>query len=135
MLKQRLQAKLDLRGKQSLTRSRQSIRAGQGSTIHIQNKVAVSFCSNDYLGLSKHPAVIAAFQQGVNVYGVGMGGSPVVSGTRDIHLAFEEAFADFTQRDSALLFPTGYMANLGVLTALSNKDDETEQKFKMMLHA
>lgn len=78
----------------------------------------VSFCSNDYLGLANHPQVIQALQEGAARYGVGSGGSHLVTGHCDAHRLLEEAVAAFTGRDRALLFSTGYMANTGIINAL-----------------
>ncbi|HLT64334.1 MAG TPA: 8-amino-7-oxononanoate synthase [Pseudohongiella sp.] len=81
----------------------------------------VSFCSNDYLGMAAHPEVIAAFQAAAREYGVGSGASDMVTGHCRIHRELEEALADFTGRDKALLFSTGYMANMGVINALADE--------------
>ena len=81
----------------------------------------VSFCSNDYLGLANHPEVIAAWQEGAAHYGVGSGGSHLVTGHCRAHQALEQALAEFTGRERALLFSTGYMANTGVINALMNE--------------
>lgn len=78
----------------------------------------LAFCSNDYLGLAGHPAVVAALEQGARQYGVGSGGSHMVNGHCRVHHELEEALADFLDRDRVLLFSTGYMANTGTLHAL-----------------
>jgi 8-amino-7-oxononanoate synthase len=78
----------------------------------------IIFCSNDYLGLSKHPKVIKAFKDGADKYGVGSGGSQLVTGYTNAHRAVEDAFAEFLNYDRALLFSSGYLANIGVVTAL-----------------
>jgi len=83
----------------------------------------INFASNDYLGLSKHPRVIEAYQKGVALYGVGSGASQMGVGFHAIHAALEAALAEFLQMPKVLLFPTGYMANLGVMTALLKKSD------------
>lgn len=80
----------------------------------------VSFCSNDYLGLSAHPEVIAAFRSAALEYGVGSGASHMVTGHCRVHDQLEEELAAFTGRDRALLFSTGYMANMGVINALTD---------------
>lgn len=76
------------------------------------------FCSNDYLGLADHPRVVAAFQRAAAEYGVGSGAAHLVSGHRYQHEALEEELAAFLGRERALLFSTGYMANMGVIDAL-----------------
>lgn len=78
----------------------------------------ICFCSNDYLGLSTHPQVIAAMQMAANIYGVGSTSSPLIAGYKKIHQQFEEEFASFVGMERALLFSSGYAANLGALTAI-----------------
>ncbi len=91
------------------------------------SKEPINFSSNDYLGLSQHPTVIAAFQKTAQQYGVGSGGSQLVSGYSAAHQDCELAFAEFLQRDRALLFSNGYMANLGIIDALTNREDHIYQ--------
>lgn len=83
----------------------------------------LSFCSNDYLGLANHPAVITAFQQAAGEYGVGSGASHLVNGHSVLHQQLEERLAALTGRSRALLFSTGYMANLGTVNALLGRAD------------
>ena len=87
----------------------------------------LAFCSNDYLGLANHPRVIAAFKRGVDTFGVGSGAAHLVTGHSTAHSALEEELADFTGRPRALLFSTGYMANLGVISALAGRGDQVFQ--------
>ncbi len=89
----------------------------------VNGEKLVSFCSNDYLGLANHPEVIKRFQKAAGQYGVGSGASHLVCGHGKIHQALEEALADFTRRPRALLFSTGYMANMGVIHSLLSKND------------
>ncbi|HED9569861.1 TPA: aminotransferase class I/II-fold pyridoxal phosphate-dependent enzyme, partial [Klebsiella pneumoniae] len=77
----------------------------------------------DYLGLSQHPAIIAAWQQGATRYGVGAGGSGHVSGYSEAHRALEEALADWLGYPRALLFISGFAANQALIAALVEKDD------------
>ncbi|GAB4255087.1 MAG: 8-amino-7-oxononanoate synthase [Methylomicrobium sp.] len=86
-------------------------------------RTVVNFCSNDYLGLANHPAVNDAFKAAVDRYGVGSGSAHLICGHSDAHHALEEELAEFVGRDRALLFSTGYMANLGVLSALAGRGD------------
>jgi len=81
----------------------------------------VNFCSNDYLGLKDHPEVTRAFIAAAEEYGVGSGASHMVTGHGPEHEALEEEFAAFTGREKALVFSTGYMANLGVIGALADQ--------------
>jgi 8-amino-7-oxononanoate synthase len=85
----------------------------------------VSYASNDYLGLTQHPAVRAAASEALARYGTGSGASRLVVGSRPIHRELEHAIARWKGTDAALLFPTGYMANLGVLSALGARPDTT----------
>lgn len=76
----------------------------------------VSFASNDYLGLASHPAVVAAAHDALDRWGAGCGASRLVTGSRPVHAELEVALADWKQCDRAVLFPTGFAANLSVLT-------------------
>jgi 8-amino-7-oxononanoate synthase len=82
---------------------------------------AINFCSNDYLGLSAHPEVVRAFADAVMKYGVGSGASHLVTGHSREHDILEEALAAFTGREKALVYSTGYMANMGVIGALADQ--------------
>lgn len=84
----------------------------------------LAFCSNDYLGLANHPDVVAALKRGADVYGTGSGAAHLVTGHSAAHHALEEELAEFTQRPRALLFSTGYMANLGVISSLAGRADQ-----------
>src|SRR6185295_19195350 len=84
----------------------------------------VAFCSNDYLGLASNADLIAAAQEGARRYGVGAGASHLILGHTAAHHALELALASFVGLPSAVLFSTGYMANLGLVTALAGRGDE-----------
>ena len=86
------------------------------------NKV-ISFCSNDYLGLANHPEVKTAFINGVKRYGVGSGAAHLINGHTRAHHELELALAEFSGYPRALLFSTGYMANLGIAQAMIGKGD------------
>ncbi len=83
----------------------------------------INFSTNDYLGYSHHPKVAQAAQDAIKKYGTGGRASRLISGTTDIHRELEEALAQFKQSESSLLFPTGFMANLGVITAILGEGD------------
>jgi len=119
----RLATGLAARQQQHLYRTRRVIDGAQDVELISDGKPQLSFCSNDYLGLANHPALIKAMQAGAERYGVGSGASHLVSGHSHAHHALEEALAEFTQRPRALLFSSGYMANLGVISALTTKHD------------
>ena len=108
---------------QHLYRRRRITESPQGAEIIIDGRKLLNFCSNDYLGLANHPDVVAAFKRGADEFGVGSGASHLVCGHSHYHHALEEALADFCGRPRALLFSSGYMANLGVLGALLDKQD------------
>lgn len=106
-----------------LYRERLVLDSPQGVEVRIGEESLLSFCSNDYLGLANHPEVVAAFRAGAERYGVGAGASHLVSGHSRAHHALEEELADFVGAERALLFSTGYMANLGVVSALTDRHD------------
>jgi 8-amino-7-oxononanoate synthase len=80
----------------------------------------VSFASNDYLGLSCHPAVVAAAHQALDRWGAGSGASRLVTGSRPIHAELEETLADWKDCERAIVFPTGFAANLSVLSVFAS---------------
>jgi len=112
---------------QSLYRQRKTTDGPQQVHLNSNGKKVLSFCSNDYLGLANHPDVAQALKNGVDTYGVGSGAAHLVSGHSRAHHELEEALADYTGRSRALLFSTGYMANLGVVNALMGKGDTVFQ--------
>ena len=89
----------------------------------VDGRQYLNFCSNDYLGLANDPAVVTAFQEAAADWGVGSGASHLVCGHQRPHQQLEEALADHVGRERALLFSSGYMANMGVMTALLGKGD------------
>jgi len=107
-----------------LYRSRKILDSAQSVEPIIDGKKVLSFCSNDYLGLANHPEVIDSFKQAADKYGVGSGSAHLVSGHSVEHHALEEELADFMGTERALLFSTGYMANLGVVSALCDRHSE-----------
>lgn len=114
---------LNQRREQNLYRATRLAQSPQGPVMKIDGVEYLTFCSNDYLGLANHPALISAFQHAANEFGVGSGAAHLVNGHSYYHGQLEESLAEFTGRESALLFSTGYMANQGVITALLNKQD------------
>jgi 8-amino-7-oxononanoate synthase len=113
-------ADLDERG---LRRRRRSVRrlAHDTAEIELDGKPCIDFCSNDYLGIAAHPEVVAALVEAAREHGVGARASHLITGHQHAHDALEEALAVHTGRERALLFSTGYMANLGLATALVAK--------------
>ena len=94
-----------------------------GALQVVDGRELLVFCSNDYLGLAQDPRIAEAFARAAANYGVGSGASHLVTGHHREHHALEEELAAFTGRPRALLFSTGYMANLGVACALAGRGD------------
>ncbi len=113
-----LAQQLEQRRAQKLLRVRHLVDGPQKVTPLIDGRRYLAFCSNDYLGLASHPMVVSAAQRGLQEHGVGSGASHLVTGHNRAHRALEEELAAFTGREAALLFSTGYMANLGAVSAL-----------------
>lgn len=122
-----LSTELSLRKGQSLYRYRRTLQTPQQPLVQVDGREYLAFCSNDYLGLANHPDVIKSFQNAANQYGVGGGASHLVNGHSQAHHELEEALADFTGRPRAILFSTGYMANIGAVNALLDKQDAVFQ--------
>jgi 8-amino-7-oxononanoate synthase len=118
-----LQAELDERAAQGLLRARRTLETPQSPRIVVDGKPYLAFCSNDYLGLACHPQLVAALQQGAAQWGAGAGAAHLVSGHVAPHHQLEAQLASFVGKPAALLFSTGYMANLGVVQALLGKAD------------
>ncbi len=106
-----------------LYRTRKTLQSPQAPEVIVDGKKYLAFCSNDYLGLANHPDVIAALMEAAKKLGVGSGASHLVAGHSREHHALEEELAAFTGRERALLFSTGYMANMGAITALVGQGD------------
>ena len=118
-----LSEQLELRKEQGLYRRRHVIDGPQGVLLRRDGRELLSFCSNDYLGLANHPQVAEAMRAGVSRYGVGSGAAHLISGHSVAHHALEDELAGLLGAERALLFSTGYMANLGVLSALLGRGD------------
>jgi len=123
-LDERLRAELARLEAASLKRARRIVEArGPSATLTVDGEPLVDFSSNDYLGLAGHPEVRAALVAGAAHWGVGAGAAHLVTGHTRAHRALEEALAAATGRPAALLFSTGYMANLGIASALAGRGD------------
>ncbi|ALO47306.1 8-amino-7-oxononanoate synthase [Pseudohongiella spirulinae] len=123
ILGERLRQSLTERHSRHLYRQTLLRDPGCGLEQVIDGRLFVNFCSNDYLGLSHHPDVVAALIRGAKEYGVGSGASHLVTGHCRVHEQLCEELADFCGRDRVMLFSTGYMANIGVINALTRPDD------------
>ena len=119
----KLKAQLTEREQARLYRHRQVLESPQGVDVVVNGERYVNFSSNDYLGLASHPKVIEALADGARKWGAGSGAAHLVSGHSLPHHALEEELAEFTGRARALLFSTGYMANLGAVSALLGRGD------------
>jgi 8-amino-7-oxononanoate synthase len=106
-----------------LKRDRRVVGSGRNARITIGAQEYLAFSSNDYLDLAGNDSLVAAAQEGAALYGVGAGASHLLLGHTDVHHALEEALARFTGLSRALLFSTGYMANIGIVTALAGRED------------
>ena len=118
-----LQQQLELRYRQQRYRQRKIVTSPQGAYITVDKQRQLAFCSNDYLGLANHPAVIEAMTTAAQEVGVGSGASHLIYGHSEQHHYLEEELAAFTGRERVLLFSTGYMANMGVISALLSRGD------------
>ncbi|SFK42300.1 8-amino-7-oxononanoate synthase [Nitrosomonas aestuarii] len=118
-----LAEQLLIREQQGLKRYRSILESPQSTHVTIDGHAYLSFSSNDYLGLASHPVLVQSVCQGAQLYGVGSGASHLVNGHSTAHHLLEEALAQFTGFSEALLFSTGYMANIGVVTALVGRND------------
>lgn len=109
---------------QGLVRQYHEIVANPGQvSIDVDGDQALMFCTNDYLGLSKHPDVIATMKATTELYGCGSGGSRFIGGTNPLHHQVESALSRFHGKQSAILFSNGYMANLGAISSLAQSGD------------
>lgn len=124
---QHWQQQLADRAQQHLSRRVRILDSAQGVHVVVDGASYRSFISNDYLGLANHPVLKKALVDGAEKYGAGSGASHLLGGHSRAHQQLEEELAAFTGRERALLFSTGYMANLGVLTALLAKGDSVLQ--------
>ena len=114
---------LEARRQSNLYRQRRVVENPQGRELQVSGRRLLNFCSNDYLGLANDPRVREAFKQGVDDWGVGSGASHLICGHTRAHHELEEALADFVGRPRALLFSTGYAANMGAINSLVGVGD------------
>ena len=112
----------DLR-RRDMFRVRRSLEGPQGREVLVDGRLLVNFCSNDYLGLAGDPRIAEAFKRGIDRWGTGAGASHLICGHTAAHEELEEALAEFTGRPRALLYGSGYAANVGVVNALLSVGD------------
>jgi 8-amino-7-oxononanoate synthase len=118
-----LAAVLQQKKADGLYRRRRTLASAQGAQVTVAGRRLLNFCSNDYLGLAGHPALVEALKKAADDFGVGSGASHLVCGHTAAHHELEVALAEFTGRERALLFSTGYMANTGIVQALLSRGD------------
>lgn len=118
-----LSEQLRQREQQGLLRQRKILESPQSTHVTMDGRDYLAFCSNDYLGLANHLDLIESASKGARRYGVGASASHLINGHSSAHHVLEEALAEFTGFPQALLFSTGYMANIGVVTALVGRED------------
>ncbi len=118
-----IQKELQNLKKIDLYRQLKPIESPQGPRVIINGKEVILLCSNNYLGLANHPTVKKAARKAINDYGCGSGASRLISGTMPLHRDLEKKIAKFKGTNSALIFNSGYHANLGVISALMRKKD------------
>jgi len=99
------------------------LEGAQGPHVKIKGRTYISFCSNNYLGLANHPEVVKAVKDAVGKYGWGAGASRLVSGNTELHQALEDEISKFKRKEAAIVFPTGYMANIGTICSLVSSGD------------
>jgi 8-amino-7-oxononanoate synthase len=118
-----LRAGLERRRADCLFRELRPLDSGTGPEVRIEGTTYIQFCTNNYLGLAADPEVIDAARDALGRWGTGSGASRLVAGSLGIHHELEAALARFKHAEAALVFPTGYMANLAVLTTLAGERD------------
>jgi 8-amino-7-oxononanoate synthase len=118
-----IQARLDEIDELGLTRRMRLVSGPQGPRVVLDGKPVLLLCSNNYLGLADHPRVREAAADAAMRWGVGAGASRLVSGTMTVHRRLEDALAAFKEREAAVLYGSGYLANLGVISALAGPAD------------
>ena len=122
-LSRELQRELDVVTAEGLHRAPRVIGGAQGPRLEVAGRECLCACSNNYLGLASHPAVQAAAREAIARYGWGGGASRLISGTMRLHADLEDAIAEFKKAEAAIVFPAGYMANVGVISALAGRED------------
>ena len=123
MRKETLTARLAEVKENGLYRHLRAVEGAQDATIVLEGREVLLFSSNNYLGLANHPALKQAAQEAIEKYGCGSGASRLISGSMAVHHELEQRLATLKKTEAALVFPTGYHANIGVLSALMEPGD------------
>jgi len=119
----RLQQELDEIRTAGLYKNERIITSDQGAEIQVGGKTVLNFCANNYLGLSSHPAVIAAAKEAIDTHGYGMSSVRFICGTQDIHRELEQKIAQFLGTEDTILYAAAFDANGGVFEPLFNEQD------------
>ena len=109
--------------KAGTTKSETEITSAQGSHVTIDGKLFLNFCSNNYLGLSNHPEIIAAVKISLDEHGYGLSSVRFICGTQDLHLELEAKLTKFLSQESTILFPSCFDANGGIFEVLMKVED------------
>ncbi len=107
----------------NLYRSLRVLKEHEGTRAVFEGKRVLLFCGNDYLGMSRHPRVIAAAHKALDRYGVGARSARLIAGTTEAHERLEKKIAQFKNKEGALVFAAGFLTNLGILTTFAGKED------------
>jgi glycine C-acetyltransferase len=118
-----LAAELDSLRQQGLYRALRVLDDRQQATAHFDGRAVVNLSSNNYLGLTTHPKLIAAALEATNAFGVGSGSVRTIAGTMAIHMELERRLAAFKKTEAVVVFQSGFAANAGTVSAILNKDD------------
>jgi 8-amino-7-oxononanoate synthase len=122
-MKKAYQKELEELQAKNLYRSLRILEEHKGTRAVFKGRKMLLFCGNDYLGMSRHPRVIAAAHKALDRYGVGARSARLIAGTTEAHAALEKKIAEFKNKEGALVFAAGFLANLGILTALAGQED------------
>ncbi len=109
--------------KENLKRTLRKVKGAQDRTIVLEGKELLNFCSNNYLGLANDKRLLKAAQESMKTEGFGAGASRLVCGNMAAHQELEEKMCQFKKSEGCLVFSSGYMANIGIISALFSKDD------------
>ncbi len=122
-MKQDLRAELKRLVEKNLYRKLRVLENHEGTRARFEGRELLLFCSNDYLGLSRHFRVVRAARKALETYGVGAGAARLISGTSEAHRELEKKIARFKRKEGAIVFAAGFLANLGILTAFADAGD------------
>jgi glycine C-acetyltransferase len=118
-----LTAELDALAAQGLRRSARVLDGPQAASARVDGRTVVNLSSNNYLGLTTHPSLVARAAEALRKYGVGTGSVRTIAGTMDLHLELERRLAAFKQTEAAVVFQSGFAANAGTVAAILTRDD------------